>query len=110
MEGPTPTAGGDAPIVEVTKADCIDNPSSQSTNSIKPAHVDRRPENIAVTAGKCHSMSTEVNAEANASAEGVADPGTITATNTEDLKEDSKRDTIATISEKKVRVARLKQN
>lgn len=102
MESPTPMAGGDAPVIEATKTVCVENPSSQSTNSIKPVHVDIRPENIAIAAGKNHSTSTEVNAEANASAEGVTDSDTITAiTNTEDLKEDSKKNATATVSEKK---------
>ncbi|XP_014478899.1 PREDICTED: neurofilament heavy polypeptide-like isoform X2 [Dinoponera quadriceps] len=85
MEGPTPTAGGDAPVIEVTKTNrSIDDSSSAA--AIKPAHVEITSENVAVEMN--HPIST--GAEANKPAEGVADSGTKTTdTNAEDPEKDA---------------------
>ncbi|XP_032691243.1 uncharacterized protein LOC116853956 isoform X1 [Odontomachus brunneus] len=91
IEGPAPTAGGDAPMIEATKADRVDDSSSQSTNSVKPTQVDVAPENVVSSTTENHATSTEVNAEA--SAEGVVDSGTKTA-DAENLKEDPKDATV----------------
>lgn len=119
IEGPVPTAGGDAPVVETTKADRVNDSSSQSTSSVEPTQVDVAPENVASSAAESHATSTEVKAEVNTSAEGVVDSGTKTANaNAEDLKEGLKNATATdcqtTVAqphdEKKARAARFERN
>lgn len=114
MEGPT--AGGDAPVIEATKTDRIDDSLSQSTIVIKPAQVDIASENVVACAEENRVTSSEVNAEASSPAERVVDSGTGTAdTNAKDPKKDAtaaicQPAAAQSPSEEKVRAVRFKRN
>lgn len=115
MEEFAPTAGGDAPVIEATKTDRIDD-STQSTITIKPEYVDTALKNVVTSVEKNQAMSMEVNAETNTSAKGVADFGTETInTNAKDPKTDTTTTvyqpqvTAQSPDKKKVKVARFEQ-